>query len=191
MILDVPVRCRCCNTVTTFQLPRNAYKLWTERVLTVQDAFPELTAAQRHLLSEGTCGACFLTMYGHPNDEIIDTEKVSVLVRETKENPLSVVEVETTYSDNAQPLVHILLNERVLYHPDIFATTGISVDVLLTLDEWKPEWGRKNASKFLAEHSRVLQDNMLHAAVESLTTLLRQWEGPDPRTYEDLSNEQT
>jgi hypothetical protein len=130
-------------------------------------------------------------MYGHPNDEIIDTEKVSVLVRETKENPLSVVEVETTYSDNEQPLVHILLNERVLYHPDIFATTGISVDVLLTLDEWKPEWGRKNASKFLAEHSRVLQDNMLHAAVESLTTLLRQWEGPDPRTYEDLSNEQT
>jgi hypothetical protein len=159
-------------------------------MIPVQEAFPELTAAERHLLSEGTCGACFRMMHGHPNDEVIDTEKVSVLVRETEENPLSVIEIDTTYSDNDQPLAHILLNKQVLYHPEIFATTGISIDVLLTLDEWKPEWGRKNASKFLADHSRVLQDNMLYAAVESLTTLLRQWEGPDPRTYEN-SNEQT
>lgn len=151
----------------------------------IQQAFPELTTAERHLLSDGTCGDCFLAMHGHPNDELIETEDVSVLVRKTSKDALPLIEIRTDdYSLNGQALVHVTLNDDLLYHPDLLVMTNISIDVLMTLDEWKPEWGRENAGDFLAGHARVLQDNMMHAAIATLKTLLRQWEGPDPRTYE-------
>lgn len=151
----------------------------------IQQAFPELTTAERHLLSDGTCGDCFLAMHGHPNDELVETEDVSVLVRKTSKDALPLIEIRAAdYSRNGQPLVHVMLDSAVLYHPDLCVMANISIDVLMTLDEWKPNWGRKNAGDFLTSHSQVLQDNMMHAAIATLKTLLQQWEGPDPRTYE-------
>jgi|GEM_PF-5812108 len=151
----------------------------------VQDAFPELTPAERHLLSDGTCGSCFLRMHGHPHDELIETEDVSVLVRKTQEDAFPLIEICTdNYSLNEQALVHVTLNDVLLYHPDLLVMPNISIDVLMALDEWKPGWSKENAGNFLAGHAQVLQNNMLHAAIATLKTLLRQWEGPDPRIYE-------
>ncbi len=148
----------------------------------IQDAFPDLTVADRELIKTGVCGDCWIEAHGHPSDEVIDKEGVSVLVRQISSDDRPLVEVQVDDDDHGRPNVTIRIDGTEVYAPGLYATVGCDIDTLMRLPGWKRHWPTEVAHKFLADHEAVLRDNALAAYRQVLEVLLGQWEGPDPRT---------
>lgn len=148
----------------------------------IQDAFPELSPADRELIKTGICGDCFTEIHGHPSDEVFDTENLSVLIRQVSPKSLPVVKIDADDDNFGRPFVKITLQGQTIYDPDNFPAVGFSLEQMMELSGWNKQWPIEIARKFVIDHERVLEDNVLQTIKATLETLLAQWEGPDPRT---------
>lgn len=60
--VQVQVTCVSCGATKLFQLPYSRYIAWQNGML-IQDAFPEMPAADRELLISGLCPDCWNALW--------------------------------------------------------------------------------------------------------------------------------
>lgn len=60
--------CPACGLTDTLEVPMDGYAAWHGGEL-IQDAFPELSAAQREQLITGYHEACWDALFNHEDDE--------------------------------------------------------------------------------------------------------------------------
>lgn len=60
--------CVVCQKEHQFTLDRLAYEAW-QTDTKIQDAFPEMSAADREILISGTCDKCFHQLFPSEDDE--------------------------------------------------------------------------------------------------------------------------
>lgn len=55
------MECKCvnCGAITKLEVPTDHWAAWQHRGAYIQDAFPELSKAERELLISGFCGTCW------------------------------------------------------------------------------------------------------------------------------------
>ena len=63
LVLGIP--CSCCGEMTTVTVTVDAFHSWKQGAL-VQEAFPDLTPAERELFISSTCGDCWNSMFSLP-----------------------------------------------------------------------------------------------------------------------------
>ena len=67
--VEVACVCRVCGAKNTLEVDADSYDQWQGGVF-VQDAFPDLSAAERELLISGTCDPCFRLLFADDEDEV-------------------------------------------------------------------------------------------------------------------------
>jgi hypothetical protein len=65
----VPFTCRCCGNDKLLEVDTSKLYQWQSRKLLAQNAFPHLDAADRELIISGTCGKCWIDMFGEDDEE--------------------------------------------------------------------------------------------------------------------------
>ena len=65
--------CKMCGNKKDIIVLKSAYHGWKYSML-IQDAFPELTPADRELIQSGICGLCFDKLFKEEEDECDATE---------------------------------------------------------------------------------------------------------------------
>lgn len=71
----INVRCRLCRTIYALTVWPDKFQAWLDGDMFIQDALPDLSAAERELLISGTCGVCFDDMFGTDDDDDDDEEE--------------------------------------------------------------------------------------------------------------------
>jgi hypothetical protein len=66
-VLDIVKTCPMCNGTTTVRVRAHLYEAWQNRLLHVQEAFPELDADMREVLMTGIDPTCWDSMW--PDEE--------------------------------------------------------------------------------------------------------------------------
>jgi hypothetical protein len=61
--------CRCCGNTKVLEVDIDKFYQWKSRKLLAQNAFPHLDAADRELLISGTCGKCWIDMFGEDDED--------------------------------------------------------------------------------------------------------------------------
>lgn len=71
--LNIKTRCPLCNKTAHVKAPPKGYTDWFAGGAHIQDALPELTAVEREQLITGTCGPCWIDMFGTDDDDEAET----------------------------------------------------------------------------------------------------------------------
>lgn len=66
MSVRVQVECKDCQEIHNLEVSDEGWKEWQEGNRHIQDALPELSAAQRELLLTRICGNCFAAIFSGP-----------------------------------------------------------------------------------------------------------------------------
>lgn len=68
-IVNVTTRpCVVCGEIHQFSLDYDKFQAW-QNGMKIQDAFPEMSVADREILISGTCDECFNTLFPPEPDE--------------------------------------------------------------------------------------------------------------------------
>lgn len=65
---EIVASCRLCGKEKTFKVNPENFLLWKDRKMLAQVAFPHLNYPDRELLISGTCGKCWIKLFGKPDE---------------------------------------------------------------------------------------------------------------------------
>jgi hypothetical protein len=68
------IDCHNCHKSHQVKVNMEAYNQWKDGEALIQDALPELSAAERELLMSQTCGSCWDQLFGSDIDDMDDEE---------------------------------------------------------------------------------------------------------------------
>lgn len=68
-VVNVQRACIECGKVKVFKLDAFRYDMWKLGHISIQRAFPELSADDRELLLSGFCGECYDKIFAEDEDE--------------------------------------------------------------------------------------------------------------------------
>lgn len=67
--MTVLVQCKSCGKIFNLEVKATSYDSYCRGMMHAQDAFPELTPAERELLISGLCGECWDALFDDEDDE--------------------------------------------------------------------------------------------------------------------------
>lgn len=65
--VQLPVKCSFCGKTVILTVPASGLQAWQCGTL-IQEAFPELTPAERELMISGMCGECWKKNFGEEEE---------------------------------------------------------------------------------------------------------------------------